>query len=644
MPERVRLEHIEDKKALKRTGHVVYRAKLRDGDTKKSIFYKENKHGESMASQMEVAFSGLVSRFLKPRLTARQALVIDGRKITGVLSEYLGYTASDREGDGAQFYAIGLDGTIDTQPRTYAKPENIPVYFFNDLPAGYFTRLTSAFKDGSLTFDMASLASVLAAAYTLEEDDLHKGNFCFYLTRKVTENGLKPHVVFMKIDHDLMMADSVMSHGHARIANWLYQKDAFSITERDLLHFPKLLDSKNHYWPTSRRMFVKPFDPKVYNDDNEMTAFAALSTNEAFVRAKWQEFYKHVLIPRQLIEDDVAMGFDRENPADRAQITLITNAVVARQARLRAVLFSIAEFRNFVKSLHVDADSYLQCIEDEIFTGVDPLVKEKLQVDFKKETDFHQHLLNDETHGFKEKDTPLHTAIRLGDYRYDETWDAFSRFARRKNKDGVTPMQLAINLASSVGEKQPALNDPRKNPFFIVNHLLNQGLNHPMKRKLRSQVSDYKLPTAHLDKAKKATNLNDLLAVFQAIGEDGQFTLKMRKDLAISALDCFIIAQANNPHLRKILSDFRQALNVDKVPQLQYIRQLRSELWIIRRIRGLLGGTSTQVCLTERVDEELAKLPLQAPRRHGLFNEKAEPKNGHALALVNNMTCPVLMA
>ncbi|STY25614.1 ankyrin [Legionella taurinensis] len=552
-------------------------------------------------------------------------------------------TRPAREGEGAEFYAIEPDGTIAPQPSVYNKPEQIPIHFFNDLPSGFFTRLTSAFKDGSLTFDMASLASVLAAAYTLEEDDLHKGNFCFYVTKKLTEKGYKPHVVFMKIDHDLMMADSVMSHGHARVANWLYQKNAFSITERDLLHFPKLLDSKNHYWPTSRRLFVKPFDPKAYNDNNEITAFSALSTNPEFIRAKWQEFYKHILIPRQLIEDDVAKGFDRNNPTDCAQIALITNAVVARQARLRAVLFSIAEFRTFVETLHGDGDKALDTIEEEIFTGVDPLIKEKLQVDFKRETAFHRDLCTDKDNGFKEKDTPLHAAIRLGDYRYDETWDAFSQFARKRNQDGTTPMQLVMNQVLLAKEKKPVLDDPRKNPFFIANHLLRQGIKHAIPRDRYRQLSNYSLPSSHLNKAEKAASLPELLAVFQAIGEDERFTLKMRKDLAISALESFIKAQADNPQLRRMLLDFRKALNVDKAPQLQYIRQLRSELWIIRQIRGLLGGTHTQVSLTELVDKELAKPTLKAPRAQGVFGKtcRQDKKN---VAQTQELSPPVLMA
>ncbi|QRN03224.1 hypothetical protein GH742_04715 [Legionella sp. MW5194] len=643
MPEWVDLKHIKGKKELKRTGHVIYKARLETNATPKSIFYKENKHGETLASQMEVAFSALASRFLKPRLTAVQALVTNEGKITGVLSEYLGYTAMEREGEGVAFYDIDPDGTLKPEPKVYTEPDQIPIHFFNDLPSGFFTRLTSAFKDGSLTFDMASLASVLAAAYTLEEDDLHKGNFCFYVTQKLTDKGYKPHVVFMKIDHDLMMADSVMSHGHARVANWLYQKNAFNITERDLLHFPKLLDSQNHYWPTSRRLFVKPFDPKVYNNEDEITAFSALSTNDEFVRAKWQEFYKHILIPRQLIEDDVAQGFDRNNPASRAQITLITNAVVARQARLRAVLFSISEFRTFVEALHGGGDKALDTIEDDIFTGVDPLIKEKLQLDFRKETAFHLALCTDKDNGFKEKDTPMHTAIRLGDYRYDETWDSFSQFARKRNEDGMTPMQLVMSQLSLVKEKKQTLDDPRKNPFFIASHLLRQGIKHPMPDDLRQQLLDYSLPTAHLSRAEKAASLAELLAVFQTIGEDERFTLKMRKDLAISALETFIKAQADNPQLRRILLDFRKALNVDKVPQLQYIRQLRSELWIIRQIRGLLGGTHTQVCLTDLVDEQLAKPKLQAPRAHSVFGNTCR-QDEKPVVQAQEPSVPVLMA
>ena len=95
--------------------------------------------------------------------------------------------------------------------------EDIPYYFFDKLPQGFFGQLLKAEKNDVLVIDYASMASILASSYTLEEDDLHKGNFGFYLVQK---DG-KPQVVFFKIDHDLMFADSIMSFNSSRSAHWI---------------------------------------------------------------------------------------------------------------------------------------------------------------------------------------------------------------------------------------------------------------------------------------------------------------------------------------------------------------------------------------------------------------------------------------
>lgn len=106
--------------------------------------------------------------------------------------------------------------------------------------------MVQAEQENKLTIDYASLATLFATSYTLEEDDLHKGNFGFYIVEK--DN--KPQVVFFKIDHDLMFAESIMSFHNSRPSHWLRGEDAFDIQIEDLLTFPKITHSANSYWPT----------------------------------------------------------------------------------------------------------------------------------------------------------------------------------------------------------------------------------------------------------------------------------------------------------------------------------------------------------------------------------------------------------
>lgn len=76
-----------------------------------------------------------------------------------------------------------------------AHAEEIPYYFLDKLPQGFFASLLRAEQDNVFSIDYASLAQILAASYTLEEDDLHKGNFGLYFIEKEG----KPHAVFLKL-------------------------------------------------------------------------------------------------------------------------------------------------------------------------------------------------------------------------------------------------------------------------------------------------------------------------------------------------------------------------------------------------------------------------------------------------------------
>ena len=136
-----------------------------------------------------------------------------------------------------------------------------------------------------------------------------------------------------------------------------------------------------------------------------------MATNPAFIRSKWKTFFKHCSIPSTLIETTLKECANIQDPADRAHIALITQVMVTRLAHLRAVLFSVKEFREFVVSLSDDENEEL--LREIIPTNdaLEPQITQALA---------RFHTLCAEN-GFAEGDTPLHTAIKLGEYRYEES-------------------------------------------------------------------------------------------------------------------------------------------------------------------------------------------------------------------------------
>ncbi len=593
------------------SGHEAYpEAVYRPLDNKKTkplkVIFKKNKYGNSQYSRLEIAFSHLARLFLSKNLTPKHHLVIDNSiKVVGLAIEHLCYVIEKNEGLAKPFYFLKhpMSKVEFQKKKAVSKAEKIPLYFLDKLPHGFFKSLLEAEKAGQLSIDYSSLANIFTSSYTLEEDDLHKGNFGFYLI----EHEGKPKAVFFKIDHDLMLADSIMSFYSSRPSHWANGDDAFDISAHDLLNFPNIRDSYNSYWPTKLCFFPNPWSRKEYQNTNEVDAFTHLNKLPQFKKAKWFSFYKHILLPEALIIRTLKECFDEHNAIDRAQIALITEAVVARQARLRAMLFSLKEFRLFVTNLSSEE-------RDSLVTGVMSSCAES--------NDDRYNLLHAQIQstvanqlalceaGINDEDTPLHIAIKLGDYRYEETIQKYGHFINKKSC-GKTPLDVALDMLNS---NPTTSSDVRKNLRFTMRHLLEQGAKPSKEFKLFNSiehVEHYNIQSPYTQRVAEATSYLQFKDILRDIGEDHRFCLKYKKDLAIQCTRKYIKENHNQPDFKNNLLQLKKDINGESTKSqsagLQYLRQLRSRLWIIRLIRGMFGWTSTQGELNRLIDLGLNK-------------------------------------
>jgi hypothetical protein len=551
----------------------------------KHIIFKRNKFNNLQFSRLEVAFTQLARLFLSRGLTAPQQLVIDNTgDIVGLAADHMDYVIAEKEGLERSFYTLNLNENEDVFiPKKVITAEDIPIYFLDKIPQGFFSQLLKAEKAGVLRINYQSLASLFASSYTLEEDDLHKGNFGFYLIEKEGQ----PEAVFFKIDHDLMLADTVMSFYQMRPQQLFYDEHAFDITAEDLVDFPDLHHSANNYWPTKKTIF--PFwSKKGYKNKEENEAFADLNKVASFKRAKWLSFYKHILIPTELTECVLERCLDKNNPVDRAQIALMGQAISARQARLRAMLFSLAEFRHFVNQL---SESEKNSLIEETLHLCPARHKERVSIQVHHSLSSFERLC-DEDH-FEEGDTPLHVAIKLGDFRYEETMSMFGHLVNEKNKSGKTPLDSALERVSQAEIHQ---NDIRHDLRLTMNYLLKHGAvaSDAFNRfNSKESVETYQFKTSYLNKAQKVRSYPEFKEILRDIGEDHSFCLKFKKKLAVACVQHFIANNKNNLELLDSLKLLKKEMS-EEVPELKYIRQLRSRLWIIRQLRGLYGWTTTQ--------------------------------------------------
>ncbi|MFJ1269826.1 Dot/Icm T4SS effector AnkK/LegA5 [Legionella lytica] len=595
------------------SGHEAYLGAQHKLDNQK-IVYKKNKYGIASFSRLEVSFSQLAKLFLSPDLTPAQRLVVDDEnQVVGVAVQHLCYAVENKEGLEHAFYTLNNPrSNCKTTKHRISDLAKIPIYFLDKLPQGFYAQLLKAEKAGQLTINYESLASILATSYTMEEDDLHKGNFGFYLVEKAG----KPQVEFFKIDHDLMFVDSIMGFHTRRPFHLFHGPAAFDIFAEDLISFPNLKRSANSYWPTKFGYVANPFDNKEYHNYAEIAAFSRLATNPAFIRAKWKTFFKHCSIPRTLIETTLKECANIQDSADRAHIALITQAMVTRLAHLRAVLFSIKEFREFVVSMTDEENEELLREIIPINDALEPQVKQTIA---------RFHTLCAEN-GFAEGDTPLHTAIKLGEYRYDESIRMFGQFINVKNQEGKTPLDVAVDQINAFAPD--AEHNVGVDMRFVMKHLLENGAQKTEAFKLarlESEVQNYNFVNPFKGNIIATSSYVDLQQTLRDIGEAHQFCLKYKKNLAIDCIRQWIEVRKSHPNFLPELKQLKRDVNGQsseaEAAPLKYLRQLRSKLWIVRQLRGLYGLTSTQMEINQIINQAKYELNPQGMSFFSFFSE-----------------------
>ncbi|CAM2915856.1 substrate of the Dot/Icm secretion system [Legionella steigerwaltii] len=581
------------------------------------IIYKKNKHGRAELSRLEVMFGQLARLFLLSDLTPSNHLVVNkDNHVCGLAVQHLCYVIANREGLTHDFYALKkTDEGYDYAAKTANDPTQIPIYFLNKLPQGFFARLVAEEEARRLSIDYESLASIFATSYTLEEDDLHKGNYGFYLV----EREGKPHAVFFKIDHDLMFVDSIMGFQTRRPFHLFHGPHAFDITADDLQSLMCLSTSSNNYWPTKFGYVSNPFDNKEYHSYAEINAFSQLSDNPKFNRAKWKSFFKHILMPKELIQKTLWECADMKKASERAEVALMTHATLARLTRLRAALFSIQEFRDYVAQL------------DEQQTR--DLVKEIIPSCWATETLRHQvresivryQDLSKQDDEFDPEDTPLHSAIRLGEYRYEETLSMFGKFINVPNKAGKTPLDIALErVQAGLADEKEVQN----NSMLIAHHLFTNGAQYAgeYQDEFLSTIKSYTFKNPYLDGIKANMSYEAFKNILRDIGEDHRFGLKFKKDLALQCIEHFIEVNEGRPGFKDKLQQLKDDINGDSSEEeaagVKYIRQLRSRLWIIRQIRGLYGWTSTQWEINTLINQAMKQNKVTEPNSFSFFSSE----------------------
>lgn len=621
------IQGIDAHSGIRNTAHVVHPSIYVTGaDEPVAILYKENKHDNPGASVNEVAFSELARLFMLPYLTPKYHLVKDqNNSVTGVASEHIQRSiAQHSDISSTQYQKISWfkeHKRYQFENVSVTNAEEIPYRFLDKLPRSFFSWLMTERAQGNLDIDMESVANLFAGKYTLEEDDLHKGNIGVYF---IVKNN-KKQAVFFSIDHDLMLSDSITSFTDSRVANWIYGETAFNITARDLRNFPDLQDSENHYWPTRERVRLHYEESKTYSKAEERAAFKRLKHDPEFNRNKWKRFLKHILIPDELMLKALSLHLDPTNPKDAAQIHLITQAMHERVIKLRTVLLSMPEFRDYLNGEHGVEDINALQLElaeymKEAF-GDNQELNNATQNEMNNRAALCLNYANPIT-TIPSGDTPLHTLIRLGEFRFDQSQKAFGDYLNKANAKGEFPIDIAAQMAQSYEAGSEQI-DPGKDPLTVIKYLLGQGaeITPKVSQVLANKgidIEEYRFQSQYYDREVKG--YHDLKALITEIGQDYHFSLKTKKIITTNLVTQHI-KHLSKQELELLRADLNGNDKQPIAPEFLFISQLRSSLWIVRIIRGLYGNSSTRMELNELIDNTQKDFDNQRP--HQFFTQKS---------------------
>lgn len=581
---------------------------------------KKNKFSGQIGEEsscFEVAFSELALLFMGPGVTVPTVLMVEGHgntvKVAGVASQHICFHVQQHMDAAHPFYAFDVAAWCYT-PIQMPKPDIHPlsqleevkksILFLDKMPVDFFSVLMQKHQQGELVVDMDALASLITNAYVLEEDDLHKANIGFYISDITDEHGqAKKKFTFFKIDHDLMFMDDIMSFKDMRLANIFYHQDSFKISVRDLERLPHLYDSGNHYWPTQKRLIVDV--NKAYTGSAERHAFAALNQNLEFNRAKWRYLLKSALMPTELIEQALTIHLDPERQRDK--LNMINNSVWRRLGELRQALLSSQQWIDYLSQEGAQA---FEQIHQEIAA-----YSTQAGLSTQKQTDL-LHQLKDNFNALcqctqSNELSAVQKSIILDNYSY---LPSSSTFSSAYSDD--------IAFALTQLKQRPQIDAKKFQLACIAENLINNLSERTQFQEARASLQQVKHEYL---KTQSVKTMNDFEALADRI-RAAHLPLKQQKNQLLAAFREMSLPLGVLLSLKKELQK-KEPLS----PSLKFIKQLRSELWIVRKIFGTYGRTSTSSLMLEHIDAQIKHHQATHSRFFSVLDERTDLDDYHTL-------------
>jgi len=487
-------------------------------------------------------------------------------------------------------------------------------------------------------------AATSMTAGIFEEDDWHRGNI------GTTSNLNDAEIRIVKIDHDMSFYQSIYSRlgVGGRAGFHPGSKNRHHLTPKDLVTFPVPTSEeyRPHYWPGVKTT-GHPNKNYGYGDVRKMRE---MSANADYIKHKYFYLLKFLMLSKEFLSAAIAQHLDPASP----MFDLVLNTVMERQAEMKTVALSTPQFRAMLNDHRAEYWPKLQAHLTDYRTSI-----QNAGLNLPTENQFND-LCNQSNISSINNDTPLHTAIRSGCFRFDETLARYKQDINTTNLLGETPLKLAlatgVNMPVTAERKAIAkflkangaklapgdnsyntfMATPLDNPskFHELSALLAQNdranalaqiqaLTQPelinlftasLRNRQHSAVIELiktewnTIPNRPENETFSARALIQLRIALTELRQDTSMTLKMKKDAAILAFKT-IMPELNADQLRTA----REILQHDDY---KFIKQLTSRTEMVRLWRGAYGVTSTYKTIANMMINRSNQLQRAADNAH----------------------------
>lgn len=301
--------------------------------------------------------------------------------------------------------------------------------------------------------------------------------------------------------------------------------------------------------------------------------------------------------------DSLKQELNGVDPETLGTVSLIQRSTLGRIAELRTILLTTPEFRTMLRTKKLQQEM-IDYSRQEIIKSARDLgytTTEISHINQIIQTQFNEYLYiidNDITN-------PIEIAIRTNSYRPYETAARFSH--ELKKQYTPTLLDTSFKILLTLLKKAPVNKKQLQYYADVIEDLL---IHHAPTKE--HNIETIQSTIQELTSLSQIAPVNSLEEFYQLLSELRDRELASLKQVKVAALKLLEKANLSQDALTEL--QYQLSQRKPKSPLL-FIKELRSELWLVRKFRGAYGSTTTSSQMHQLISLKLDALKKNNTRK-----------------------------